>query len=232
MLRMLDHREGSTSGNESDDAEATVQSDIPIPLDDFPPMLGRGSGYRSEPFLGICIVTVLSALLVGVTNGIAVQGSEARGGFFNGGLQAAMLCLVWAEAALAILCMLYLLFGNAGVIKRSMKTCYPIPAEVEIRLREGRSLEGLKNVVGPQGSETLGTYCVRCLVWRPPKEETKCHHCQTCNRCVTGFDHHCGVFGRCIVRGNMPCFFTLIGMMFAGMATAMIAITTSSTEVV
>merc|ERR1719422_1782558 len=135
--------------------------------------------------------------------------------------------LIIAEAVVAVLCTSYLLFAGAGVVRRSTSTCYPIPAEVESRLKEGLNLDGMKNVPGPSGSRSRGTYCVRCLVWRPPKEDGKVHHCQVCQRCVRGFDHHCGVFGRCIVRGNMPCFFTLIAMMFAGMGTTMVAVTAS-----
>jgi len=42
-------------------------------------------------------------------------------------------------------------------VKRTFKTCYPIPAEVQERLRENRTMKGLNNVPGPQGSG-LGTY--------------------------------------------------------------------------
>merc|ERR1712032_496209 len=97
------------------------------------------------------------------------------------------------------------------------RTCYPIPGEVLQRLVAGQSLDGMKNVNGSDGS----TYCVRCLVWRPPSHELgKAHHCNTCQRCVTGFDHHCGVFGRCIVDGNMPCFYAVIAMFFLGAVTS------------
>merc|ERR1712194_286316 len=133
--------------------------------------------------------------------------------------------------ALAGLCTVYLLIGNAGVIHRSLETCYPIPEVVEERLRDALALDDLTNIHGPEDSTTHGLYCVRCLVWRPPSEQTKSHHCRTCQRCVTGFDHHCGVFGRCIVLGNMPCFFTLICLMCTGIMTAMVGSAVTSEPV-
>jgi len=140
---------------------------------------------------------------------------------------------IFAEAALAVLCLLYILFGQAGVIRRSKSTCYPMPAAVEEILRRGSlmqdddgSIYGLsRNIEGPQGDARLGSYCVRCFVWRPPSIRVleHAHHCRTCGRCVTKFDHHCGVFGRCIVGGNMPCFQLLVGLFPAAFATSFLA---------
>merc|ERR1711972_247690 len=106
--------------------------------------------------------------------------------------------------------------GDNGEIKRAPSTCYPVPQEIARRLRSSESLRGMANGQGPNGR----SYCVRCLVWRPGNSEGgESHHCNTCQRCVTGFDHHCGVFGRCITSHNLPCFYTMISMLFCGVVT-------------
>ena len=51
---------------------------------------------------------------------------------------------------MAALSTLYLLFGNAGVVQRSERTCYPIPQEVEVLLKQQCSLESLKNIPATQ----------------------------------------------------------------------------------
>jgi len=88
-----------------------------------------------------------------------------------------------------------------------------MPDEVKQRLAVAASMEDLRNITDESGA----TYCVRCLLWRPPpSSKRRPHHCRTCNRCVVHFDHHCGVFGRCIAgtwrSGNLPYFFLLIAM--------------------
>lgn len=197
-----------------------------IAIEDLPALQKRASNYWSEPIMGCSIVLVLSALLVGVTTGVGA--STLKGLEDVATLTSWLVKAIWAEAVIAVGCTAFLVLYPAGVLYRSPTRCYPIPAEVSERLRGSKSLDGMTNIPGPPGSDTLGTYCVRCLLWRKPDEKLQSHHCNTCQRCVVHFDHHCGVFGRCIVRGNMPCFFILIGMMFAGMATTMVAVTATA----
>lgn len=205
-----------------DDPEATANTVPRISISDFPPLHPRGPGYWSEPLLGICIVSVLSVLLVGATHGVTATRTDEEFGLAD-----TLVILIWAEAGTAAFATMFLLFAGAGVICRSQATCYPMPAEVEERLRRGQTLEGMDNIKSDgRSGMPQGSYCVRCLVWR--RQDAKAHHCNTCQRCVTGFDHHCGVFGRCIVLRNMPCFISLIGMVFAGMVTTMVAVASSS----
>jgi len=181
-----------------------------MPIRDLPPLPARRCGYYVEPLTGVFVVTLISAMLVGLT--VSVMPS---GGSGDDALRISRI-LVWVWAIIAGHCVLYLLFGPNGEIRRSKQTCYPIPDEVARRLRKDESLLGLRNITGADGK----SFCVRCFVWRPGTSEGSGHHCDTCQRCVTGFDHHCGVFGRCITNGNMPCFYTMIAMFFAGAVTA------------
>jgi len=188
-----------------------------FPISRLPPLQTRSEEYFAEPWGGICTVGIMSAVLVWMTVGVSTTGPAA-----HTSLAHLMVTLIWIWAAIAALCTAFILFGNAGVVKRSHETCYPIPHEVAERLISGKSLESRHNINDPNGSGRV--YCVRCLVWRPEREQGgKSHHCSTCQRCVTGFDHHCGVFGRCIVDGNMPCFVGVISMMFAGWMTTAFA---------
>ena len=57
---------------------------------------------------------------------------------------------------MAALSTLYLLFGNAGVVQRSERTCYPIPTEVEALLKQQCSLESLKNIPATQAGGGVG----------------------------------------------------------------------------
>mmetsp|Transcript_128905 Transcript_128905/g.248343 ORF Transcript_128905/g.248343 Transcript_128905/m.248343 type:complete len:222 (-) Transcript_128905:11-676(-) len=183
-------------------SEPFLAADVRFPLHRLPELPSRDCAYYQEPFIGIITVTTMILIFAKATLFFTdlIQ-TRATATLFN--------VLISSWAFIAIACTLHLLFGNAGEIKRSRKTCYPIPEVVAGRLARGESMGGLSNINGGDGK----TYCVRCFVWRPSFEEAgESHHCGTCNRCVTGFDHHCGVFGRCIAAGNLHCFYTLLAM--------------------
>jgi hypothetical protein len=113
--------------------------------------------------------------------------------------------------------------------RRRPQTALPVPQKVRVLLERTPPQYPRGNITDGQ----LGTYCVRCYLWRdsqPGRPDCasrylgrrialcapvpkRSHHCSTCQRCVVDFDHHCGVFGRCIAgqgfAGNMG-FFKLI----------------------
>merc|ERR1719343_1523349 len=83
-------------------------------------------------------------MLIAVTHGVNTTDGASEGG--GADMVSIMGTLVVAEALIALFCTGYLLFAGAGVVNRNEHTCYPIPPEVERRLREGKSLDGMKNL--------------------------------------------------------------------------------------
>eukprot|EP00928_Gymnodinium_smaydae_P036486 TRINITY_DN25499_c0_g1_i1.p1 TRINITY_DN25499_c0_g1~~TRINITY_DN25499_c0_g1_i1.p1 ORF type:complete len:271 (+),score=52.41 TRINITY_DN25499_c0_g1_i1:77-889(+) len=200
-----------------------------FPIGKLPPLPPRGEGYWTEPWCGVMLVSLLCLFFVSSTTSVAEEAADCAESPMEATLARLLVPTVWLWAAVSAFCTAYLLFGNAGEIRRSPATCYPIPEEVARRLIRGESMSGLENVRDPS---TQDTYCVRCLVWRrkSPDIEGKPHHCNTCARCVEGFDHHCGVFGRCIVDGNMCCFVTNISMLASAVVTIAAALIMSCAQ--
>ena len=57
-------------------------------------------------------------------------------------------------------------------------------------------------------------YCPSCKMLYP-KTNNNIVHCGTCEVCINGFDHHCGVIGKCVGKFNMVVF---VSLSFTGMA--------------
>ena len=130
---------------------------------------------RMEASGGTVLVLALVAVFTGMTQGVALGPGKLTGAWWW-----LFFCLIYGEAACAIGCLLGIMWGDPGVVKRSEETCFPIPAEVADRLRRGLSLEQMGNV-----TEDGRTYCIRCLLWRPGglAGRSTVHHCGTCQRC-------------------------------------------------
>ena len=179
--------------------------------------------------MGCGIVVTIVGVCVGATHGgVAMLACEPQAWSW-------LLPLVYAEALAALVCLAGLVFDDPGVVARSRDRCAPLPPLVVSKLR-GAKVTLSENI--PSDREGGGTFCVRCYVWRPPAppaydgkkfhSRTEVHHCSTCQRCVVDFDHHCGVFGRCIagkgLKGNFKYFSTIIVLGYAGAATATAAL--------
>ena len=192
------------NGGELEESWAGVDALPPLP----PP---ERCEQCAESTCGTVLVCALIMVFVGLTQAAALGVMEKTKTWV-------FLGLIYAEAVIAIISLLGILCGDPGTIKRSPETCFPMPEQVAKAIKAGQSLDGFRNI-----SEGGRSYCVRCLVWRPDPmnrgsgsddsdtefEEGETHHCSTCQRCVVDFDHHCGVFGRCIAgrgfAGTMGC---------------------------
>ena len=62
-----------------------------VSINDLPELPRRGAAFWSEPFMGICVVGVLSTILIALTYG-ATAGTEVTS------LGQIALTLIWAEA--------------------------------------------------------------------------------------------------------------------------------------
>uniref|UniRef100_A0A7S2GJH6 Palmitoyltransferase n=1 Tax=Haptolina brevifila TaxID=156173 RepID=A0A7S2GJH6_9EUKA len=209
----------------------------PRRVEDLPPLPTPNlSVQRSESTTGCTVVLVIIGLCVGFPNAVtASQGWKWPGPNEPWDGQAIGLTILYSEAVIALICLLGLMFGDPGVLKRSPERCFPLPEQVANRLRTGQSLVGLDNVY-----EDGHVYCVRCCVWRTMPvgkaryRDVDVHHCSVCQRCVRHFDHHCGVFGRCIagngLGGNMGYFKVILLMAFAGIVTCFATVLAGSTR--
>ena len=57
-------------------------------------------------------------------------------------------------------------------------------------------------------------FCQKCNV----EVKRDMEHCDDCQVCFTGHDHHCVFFSKCIASGNIYAFYITIGMLIANMA--------------
>lgn len=60
----------------------------------------------------------------------------------------------------------------------------------------------------------LGRRCATCDVLQP----SGCSHCDFCQVCVEGFDHHCPWMGKCIGRDNLCAFYSFIAVSMSSLA--------------
>lgn len=94
---------------------------------------------RSEAACGITVVLVITGGLVTVTQAILLDGYSAPLSSV-GAVRLVFLALIYAEAAVAVGCLVGLMWGDPGVVKRSQANCFPLPPEVARRIALGEPL--------------------------------------------------------------------------------------------
>ncbi|CAE7254513.1 pfa4 [Symbiodinium sp. CCMP2592] len=185
-----------------------------LPLSRLPPLPDRNPKFWTQAFAGSCVVFGLCITFVVAARNVRGDPTHWSNPPWCNAVDSVMSCF----ALLALFCTSFIIFGRQGEICRSKATCYPIPAQVAKGLLAGQRPPQNRNILAPEHHPAHGSYCVRCLVWRPRDVDSHLsHHCRICQRCFVEFDHHCGVFGRCIVEGNMPCFATNIALLVLAM---------------
>ncbi|CAL1136383.1 unnamed protein product, partial [Cladocopium goreaui] len=202
VSRQLDPFEYSEQLPDVEDLDSWEQL---LPLHGLPPLPRRDPKFWQESFTGL---TILVAMIVSLVSSVHLNIGSPQHWKFALWCSSADLVIQFL-ALLASSCIAIILFGRCGEVKRSKSTCYPIPAQVALRLLGTGACEAAthaRNVQHPVGYAKLGSFCVRCLLWR----DLEGHHCSICQRCVVHFDHHCGVLGRCIVRQTMKCLYLLL----------------------
>ena len=123
----------------------------------LPPMPRPNSSQKcSEACCGCAFVLTIIAACVGGTHLFAAG--------FDPQVQRIFQIAVLAEAAVALLCLLGLMLGDPGTLRRSEARCTPIPAgEIREALLQGKPIP---QSVGNQHDPDRGTFCARCLLWR------------------------------------------------------------------
>jgi len=170
----------------SDDDDALTLPPLPTPNE---------RTKRQELCIGTSIISIVSLFAAGGACAFYFVDSK-----LSESARIACVAVLGVEIFVALFCLERIAHGDPGVVQRTPETTRPLPRVVAIRLRAGQSLQGLGHV-----ADDRGIFCTLCCVWRP-RDQGKCAHCHICQRCVVGFDHHCGFYGRCITKKNMPYF--------------------------
>lgn len=134
------------------------------------PLLDRAPSYYSEAKFHSIWVVMLIIFIVGVTDAIALGAGD-----LPSKVELALIVCIHGEALIAFGCYFYLLFGDPGEIRRTEKSCFPMPDEVKGWMEAQSSnmppAPLTQNVWGhpksdpcPEKPCTRHIYCIRCFV--------------------------------------------------------------------
>ena len=112
----------------------------------------------TERLCGLALVGANAAISVGVTHLLVMSNAVPHT------VRLVVLGVSRGLAASSLACFAGLTFIDPGTIERTPQTCLPLPDEVAAALRTKAPLPEFNHRTD-DGRE----YCVRCLVWRPPR---------------------------------------------------------------
>lgn len=100
--------------------------------------------------------------------------------------------------------------ANPGILKPQAEDC-AVAAEDAPVMPGSPGVFGAKRRRAPMAD---GRRCNICNLVQP----SGCSHCEFCQVCIEGFDHHCPWMGKCIGKSNLCSFYTFICVSMSSLA--------------
>eukprot|EP00929_Paragymnodinium_shiwhaense_P063246 TRINITY_DN31607_c0_g1_i2.p1 TRINITY_DN31607_c0_g1~~TRINITY_DN31607_c0_g1_i2.p1 ORF type:complete len:141 (-),score=3.57 TRINITY_DN31607_c0_g1_i2:45-467(-) len=120
----------------------------------LPPLKQRSPGYYTQPVRGCFVFVLIASALLGIAAGSCWPGHWLK-------RDESLLRLMWCWVGVAAICWCWIIVARAGELTRSKDVCYPMPAVVAERLREGQSLDEMANLSLGDSSYDTGWAQVR-----------------------------------------------------------------------
>lgn len=143
----------------------------------------------------------------------------------------------WPLAAVVIICFTILFFGIMIYFRKYITTsntimgysiyfCFIIFYLLTALLNPGYPFQDENSLINK--SKTLIGYCTVCKIWLDLDKKVK--HCNFCNICIEGMDHHCPWTGKCIGRKNLIPFYFFVLFVFGFMSYCAVIIIKCKSE--
>jgi len=87
---------------------------------------------------------------------------------------------------------------------------------------EPRSRDALESPMPEGATLSEGSVCSKCRIWKPRGMEIQ--HCNTCQVCIWGYDHHCPWMGKCIGGRTAKAFYGFLICVFSLLALVIFAV--------
>ena len=132
-----------------------------------------------------------------------------------------LFCILLFLITVNLMLVLKIYAGNCGIPKyifeRHNRKHFPQADEHSIREQEikerDKKLELMvrQNKNEPNHKKRKIDYCEKCDVFKN-EFKSMVKHCNYCGLCIENWDHHCGVFGKCVTVSNCWVLGSAIGM--------------------